>query len=383
MRAKRWPLQPCGGAFLVASLVSAVVLFGGATGARADSGTTVTVMTQNLYFGADLTPVIQATSQTAFFAAVTAAYNQGVANDWNSRVMRWAKEIASAKPDLVGLQEAVQWRTQFPSDFSSRLDATTVAADFTSLLIADLAALGVQYTVAGSDSGHPAIDTGYDVEAPGSFPGPFPLYTDVRVTQHDVILARQESRLRVSNPQTGQYTAQISIQSVVGQIPLPWAWASVDASVGGHMFRFATTHLDSISGAAQVAQAQEFLAGPGSTTLPLVWAGDFNSDADATTTTGIVPDTATYQNIVGAGFADTWAAVNPGDPGFTCCEAANLDNPQPTLDERIDHVFTRGPWQAVNASLVGAGPADKTTTSNLWPSDHAGVIAKLNLQGKS
>jgi endonuclease/exonuclease/phosphatase family metal-dependent hydrolase len=203
------------------------------------------------------------------------------------------------------------------------------------------------------------------------------------VTQHDVILVRQESRLKVSNPQTGQYAARITIPTVVGPIPLPWAWASVDASVGGHTFRFATTHLDSASGAAQVAQAQEFLAGPGSTTLPLVWAGDFNSDADATTITGIPPDTATYQNIVGAGFADTWAAVNPGDPGYACCESANLDNLQSTLTERIDHVFTRGRWQAVKASLVGASTADKTTTSNLWPSDHAGVVVKLVLQGQS
>jgi endonuclease/exonuclease/phosphatase family metal-dependent hydrolase len=382
MRARRRILR-IGGAIVVAVLVAAVAAFGGATSARADSGTTLKVMTQNLYFGADLTPVIQAPNPSAFFAAVAAAYNQGVASDWNGRAMQWAKEIAAAKPDLVGLQEAVQWRTQFPSDFSSRTDATTVAADFTNLLIADLATLGVPYTVAGADTGHPAIDTGYDVEAPGSFPGPFPLYTDVRVTQHDVILARQESRLKVSNPQTGQYAARITIPTVVGQIPLPWAWASVDASVGGHTFRFATTHLDSISAQAQIAQAQEFLTGAGSTTLPLVWVGDFNSDADATTITGIPPDTATYQDIVAAGLTDTWAAVNPSDPGYTCCEAANLDNPQPTLDERIDHVFTRGPWQAVSASLVGAGPADKTTTSNLWPSDHAGVIAKLNLQGQS
>ncbi len=207
---------------------------------------------------------------------------------------------------------------------------------------------------------------------------------DVRVTLHDVILARQESRLKVANPQAGQYQAYIALTTLAGPIPLPWAWASVDASIGTHTFRFATTHLDSISGDAQVAQAQEFLAaaGPGSTTLPLVWAGDFNSDADATTITRIPPDTATYQNIVGAGLADTWAAVNPGDPGYTCCEAANLDNPQPTLDQRIDQVFTRGPWQAVGATTVGAGPADKTA-GNLWPSDHAGIIVKLNLQGRS
>lgn len=361
-------------AVVVAAVVALLAGVAGAGSARADTGTSVTVMTQNLYFGADLTPAVEATTPLAFFSAVAGAYAQGVASDWNGRAMRWAKEIATAKPDLVGLQEAAQWRTQFPSDFSPVPDATTVAADFVRLVVDDLAALGVPYTVA-------AADTGYDLEAPGLFPFGF---MDVRVTLHDVILAREESRLKVSNPQFGQYQAQISIPTAVGPVPLPWAWASVDASVGTHTFRFATTHLDSGSGQAQVAQAQEFLApgGAGSTTLPLIWTGDFNSDADATTITGIPPDTSTYQNIVGAGLTDSWAAVNPGDPGYTCCETANLDNPQPTLDQRIDHVFTRGPWQTLAASIVGAGPTDKTA-GNLWPSDHAGVVVKLNLQGRS
>jgi endonuclease/exonuclease/phosphatase family metal-dependent hydrolase len=131
-----------------------------------------------------------------------------------------------------------------------------------------------------------------------------------------------------------------------------------------------------------VAQAEEFVAGPGSTTLPLIWAGDFNSDADAATITGTPPDTATYQNLIAAGLADTWAAVHPGDPGYTCCEAGTLDNPLPTLDQRIDHVFLRGPWQAAGATIIGASAGDKTV-SNLWPSDHAGVVAKLNLHGQS
>src|SRR6266571_4445933 len=94
----------------------------GATGARADSGTSVTVMTRNLYFGADLSPVIAATTQQAFFDAVKGAYFQGVASDWSGRAMQWAKEIAAAKPDLVGLQEAAVWRTQFPADFTPALD---------------------------------------------------------------------------------------------------------------------------------------------------------------------------------------------------------------------------------------------------------------------
>jgi endonuclease/exonuclease/phosphatase family metal-dependent hydrolase len=330
-------------------------------------------MTQNLYFGADLSPVIAAPTPTAFFLAVAGAYNQGVASDWNGRAMQWAKEIAAAKPDLVGLQEAVQWRTQSPSDFSPIPDATTVAADFVNLLVGDLAALGIPYTVA-------AADTGYDVEGPGLFPFGF---MDVRLTQHDVILARQESRLKFANRQSGQYAARITIPTAVGPIPLPWAWTSIDATVGDHVFRFATTHLDSNSGAAQLAQAHEFLAGPGATSLPLVWAGDFNSDADATSITGNPPDTATYQNIVAAGLSDAWAVANPGDPGYTCCESATLNNALPTLSERIDHVLTRGPWQVTNVTVVGATAADKTAVTNLWPSDHAGVVAKLNLQGQS
>src|SRR5437868_14845057 len=95
---------------ILAVVVGAVALLAGATAARGDNGTTVTVMTRNLYFGADLAPVIGAPTTTEFLLGVAGAYNQGVASDWNGRAMQWAKEIAGAKPDLVGLQEAVQWR---------------------------------------------------------------------------------------------------------------------------------------------------------------------------------------------------------------------------------------------------------------------------------
>ena len=74
----------------------------------------------------------------------------------------------------------------------------------------------------------------------------------------------------------------------------------------------------------------------------MIWVGDLNSDADATTITGVVPDTETYGDIIAAGFHDSWAATRPGDLGYTCCEAGNLLNPTPTLNQRIDYVLTRG-----------------------------------------
>jgi endonuclease/exonuclease/phosphatase family metal-dependent hydrolase len=203
---------------------------------------------------------------------------------------------------------------------------------------------------------------------------------DVRLTQREVILARVSGRLKLSNPQGGQYAARVSVPSALGvRFPLPWSWASIDVSVGGRPFRFATTHLDPNVGPVQTAQAREFLAGPGSTALPVVWVGDFNSDADASTVTGTPPDTETYGDIVGAGFADAWPTARPDDPGYSCCEAADLLNADPTLDQRIDLVFTRGPFQILGATLTGNTPADKTS-SGRWPSDHAGVVATLGLE---
>jgi endonuclease/exonuclease/phosphatase family metal-dependent hydrolase len=172
----------------------------------------------------------------------------------------------------------------------------------------------------------------------------------------------------------------LTIPTVIGvPVSLSWAWASVDATLNGHSFRFATTHLDPISGVAQQAQAAEFLAGPGTTTMPIVWVGDFNSDADATVITGVPSATATYRSIIASGFSDTWKAKHPADPGFTCCQAADLLNSTSTLTERDDLVLTRGPFHVAKASIVGDETTDRLG-SGLWPSDHAGVVVTLDIE---
>jgi hypothetical protein len=335
--------------------------------APADNGTTVTVMTRNLYLGTDLTPVLQASTQLGFVLAVASAFDEAQASDFAGRANAWADEIAVTRPDLVGLNEAVQWRTG-PAD-GRALDATTNAGDFVQLLLSALAARGLHYQVA-------AESTGYDVEAPGLFPTGF---MDVRLTQHEAILARTDEGLTLSNPQAHQYATSITVGSVVGSFSLPWSWASVDVTKNRRTFRFATTHLINLSGAAQVAQAQEFLQGPASTTLPMIFVGDLNSDADAAAVTGVVPDTETYGDVVAAGFRDSWAATRPGDPGYTCCEAEDLLNTTPTLDTRIDYVLTRGAIMPVGDVLVGNSILERLLFGR-WPSDHAGVVAVLNVQ---
>ena len=94
---------------------------------------------------------------------------------------------------------------------------------------------------------------------------------------------------------------------------------AIDAKIHGRVVRVVSTHLEPISPPVQIAQALELLSGPAQTTLPLIMLGDFNSAADGSTT-------ATYGLLTAAGLVDTWNAAHPGDPGLTCCQAADLLN---------------------------------------------------------
>src|SRR5262245_47583764 len=74
----------------------------------------VPVMSQNLYLGPDLEPVVAALSTgepNLFIPAISQAWATVRANDFFQRAEALADEIAEARPYLVGLQEAVVWRT--------------------------------------------------------------------------------------------------------------------------------------------------------------------------------------------------------------------------------------------------------------------------------
>jgi endonuclease/exonuclease/phosphatase family metal-dependent hydrolase len=147
---------------------------------------------------------------------------------------------------------------------------------------------------------------------------------------------------------------------------LPRGWASVDVKIRGKRFRFVATHLEAFSAPVRNAQAAELLAGPAATGLPVVLVGDLNS--------GPGFDLAAYAALQSGGFADAWA----GGPGLTCCFAADLSDPDAALTKRIDVVLTKGGFATVSADVVGEDPADRTP-SGLWPSDHAGVVATVEL----
>src|SRR5919198_5885008 len=164
----------------------------------------VTVMTQNLFLGADLNPIFRAPSLFALFAAVGGAWTSVQANDFPARAQALADEIAAARPDLVGLQEATLYRTDVPPD-GPATPAETVAYDFIQILQDALAQRGLSYENVGTFEGT-------DVELPAGLP---PLL-DVRFTDRVTLLARSDERtadLKLSNPQSGRYPTALTINT--------------------------------------------------------------------------------------------------------------------------------------------------------------------------
>lgn len=335
----------------------------------------VTVMTRNIYLGSDLSPLLAAPpSLVAFVAAETFAKIQ--ATDFPARGEALADEIAATNPHLVGLQEATLYRVQTPGDaaLGGITPATTVFQDFLAILLDAIRARGLDYRVA-------VVQENADAEVPafaGNGPDGLPTFTDVRLTDRDVILARGD--VVFSDPERAHYAVNQPV--VIGGRPFVFlrGWTSLVASVGGHRFRFFNTHLEvQRFSAVQVAQATELLGVVRAEPLPALIVGDFNSDAGGT-------QTPTYRLLTGAGFRDAWLRVNPPTAGLTCCHAADLRNEEPTLDQRIDLVLigpgfmTRHgrPVGRVHATVVGEEAGDRTP-SGLWPSDHAGVAATLTL----
>jgi hypothetical protein len=328
-------------------------------------------MTQNLYLGTDLAPVLTAETVPELIGAATVGFANVQATNFAERAVALAKEVETTRPTLIALQEVSLFRTR---PYSTSPTETTFVIDYLQLLLDALAARGLQYGVV-------AEVKNFDSEIPAyNLPGVTGLGL-VRLTDRDVILARTDlnrDRLFLSNVQSSNFTTNLTVPAAVGSLTLLRGWASVDVTVRGKTVRFLTTHLEPFYPPVQVAQANELLAGPGDTYLPLVFAGDFNSNADAF-------DTSTYGNLIAAGFVDAWSQIDPLDPGYTCCEAANLLNADPSLDMRIDLVLMRdgvGMRQrsivADAAEVVGGESTDKTP-SGLWPSDHAGVVVKFHL----
>jgi endonuclease/exonuclease/phosphatase family metal-dependent hydrolase len=334
----------------------------------------VKVMSRNLYFGADLTPAARAASLSELLAADASIFAAVHATDFPARAKVLAREIKDADPDLIGVQELALWR-QGPVGVldGPATPSTEVVYDFLASLQSELAAIGAPYSVV-------RVQQGADIEVPAGAP----YNRDIRLTLRGAILAKASlpaGELTVQSTDSATFSNNLTLTTVAGPVTFGSGWESANVTVHRHTFRFVNTHLEPFSNFYRTAQSRELLAGPLNTSGPVVLAGDLNSDPnDPVFNEPGSPFNATnpYDQLTGAQFADAWVQANGGAAGPTCCNAADLLNPAPTLTRRIDHVLTKANAGPATRDQVVGTDADNKTPSGLWPSDHAGVVATLN-----
>jgi endonuclease/exonuclease/phosphatase family metal-dependent hydrolase len=333
-------------------LIAAVTFGSTVSNTLADSDKRVVkVMTQNMDAGTDLLFFFVTDPVTATLLT----YNELLATDFSGRAGLLADQIALQQPYLISLQEVTLWQT-----ISAEGEVSTLA-DQLDLLTDALAARHQHYMVVANQELT-------DITAPLGDGG-------LRFLDRNVILARtdlKQSEMALSNVQSGIYDAVIA--PVPGFPEAPNGWISVDAKIRGKSLRFFCTHLEtaiSESDPTQVLQGLELIQVMNKSTIPVIAAGDFNSDASGLP---YGPDlTPTAAMIVEAGYSDAWRMLHNPASGLTWPlyrEDMFAGDPAfPT--ERIDLIFSRN-LGILDVETVGDAPP--------FPSDHAGVVATLQIE---
>lgn len=320
----------------------------------------VTVMSRNLYLGADLIPLAVASSREDFEQKAGAVWQVVQDTNFPLRAVALAKELKATKPDLVGLQEAALWRKGADGvKDGSATPATEVVYDFTKTLIAEAARLGVRYKVV-------VVQDEFDFEAP------IDKGYDIRLTQQDAILVRRGSKVKIRKTLTGRYTESFKVPTQVGEADSRRGWVAADATVRGKAFRFVNTHLEAYGGDIRDAQAKELVGSTGplvSKRARAILVGDVNSDPRDPE-----PDSLAYNTIAGAGFKNVFGKRFPATSG----QNERVNNPVSELARHIDVIMTRPKMKVLKRRVVGNKPSNRI--QGLWPSDHAGVVAKLRIR---
>jgi hypothetical protein len=309
----------------------------------------VTVLTRNLYIGADVDRVITALATpdpADDLPALLGALAVVQETDFPTRARAFAREIARTRPHVIGLQEV----TTLDVDLTPLgIPAPIVHQDFLAILQAALQTRGLDYTVAA--------------EVTNTSVSPLP---GVSLVDRDVILVDPD-RVEVYPGAVGRTFTQ-NIGTVAPGITIIRGWVKVNARIGHKDYTFASTHLESGSAPGldllRAAQATELIDSVG-TAERVIMLGDWND----------IPGSPMHQVVVGAGFTDTWAEVRPWSRGFTCCHVENLSNRRTLFTQRIDYVFSRG-VEPEHVARVGLRHEERIRgpVHRLWASDHAGVV---------
>lgn len=355
----------------------------------------ITVMTRNVYLGADLSPAIGAASLAEAIDGAGEIYNELESTNFPERVVPLGDEILEARPDLVGLQEVALWRVQQPSDLGWTESggigdpATDVKYDFLQLLMDQV---GTEYKLVG-------VQEEFDAELPADIDGENEPGTlagedlDARLTMRDVILVRKDSKVKAKKKTVQMDHFQNTYTADVGGVPITAdrGWLSVEAvykknkKTKPNKFRFVNTHLEAFGDpkireeqARELFNGQGYGEGPLNTKKKVVLVGDLNSGLPDPHNIGAggggsgdPDDTLAFQALKEFGMQDRGAVQS-------CCYPDIFD-PLATFTHTVDHILVKPRAKLIDSYVTG-NDASERTPSGLWPSDHGGVVAKLKLK---
>jgi endonuclease/exonuclease/phosphatase family metal-dependent hydrolase len=380
-------------------LASTLIILLGVTSPTQANQSSITVMSRNIYLGADVGIAMKLLPD--FKAAAQFMWEQVERTDFNQRSSALAKEIATAEPDVVGIQEATKWMCK-----KGLLSSRVTVYDFTQMLLIELDQLGYSYEIASNDEKQ-AINPGFSIP-------PIPHLTMVTDTDvfpsvfgtdtvacgfeiADVLLVKSDLSMQVKAAGTTEYESAYAIIPTLMTVYRGFSWA--DISFQGTEIRFVTTHLESLWDEGEVPlakiQADQLVQDLANSEIPVVVMGDFNSDprdprgtgqsnpGEQPETSEVCPeqiraptvdtaksDCSAYWTMIEAGYSDS--GPDSQDPRNTTWGAnALLAGPDPKrqdaalqmgnqygFTDRLDYVFLSSRLRTAESRIVG----------NTWPS---------------
>ncbi len=365
----------------------------------------ITVMSRNLYLGADVGVALNLIPDMP--AAAQFMWDQMKKTNFSARATKLAAEIAAAKPAVIGLQEATVWSCK-KGFFSKSVEVW----NFTKILLEALEKSGLNYSIA-TKNGKSASNSGYSippiqhitmVNDPEIFQ---PLFGRNKVacgfTIGDVLLVRNDLVKDIVQVGNTEYDAAYSVVPTIMTIYRGFTWA--DIRINGTAVRFITTHLESLWDKDKipnsVAQAKQLVADLQATKNPIVLIGDFNSDprdprGPNTKNPGGQPESglgcsaqvknpnaanaidecSPYWTMIHNGFTDLGPDAQLGK-NYSWGASALLAGPDKAryndgllmgnekgFTDRVDYIFTKGAITLRGVNLIGN---DWPNGVNNWP----------------
>ena len=387
------------------------------TPAHSEEPYRITVMSRNLYLGADVGVALELIPN--FPKAAQFMWDQVKKTNFAARAPKLAREAAQDRPEIIGVQEATIWYCK-KDLFSDKVEVFNFLDQF----IAATKETGVGYSLATAN-GVEAFNPGYSIAA-------IPYVTKVRdpeifnpifgqdtaacgFTIGDALLVRDDVKNSIIQVGNTEYDATYSIVPTIMTIYRGYTWA--DFKVQDSLVRLITTHLESIWDENKIPnsalQAQQLVADLKDAKMPIIIMGDFNADyrdprPTAEPNPGLQPVASetcptpggakcnAYSTMVEAGFEN--ASPDAKNPRyFTWGAGALLNGPdrlrvqsakefgnQYGFTDRLDYIFTKNVYTTVSSKIIGNVWPDGSSVwdcgnEKCFASDHAGVVATIEL----